>query len=250
MLTNMRPEERLHVRIFDPKKKRYEVPESILPRPAAASVEAAASDLVFALTEKPFSFTVSRRSSGEKLFDTTGSALVYEEQYLHVATNLGRDPNIYGLGEHTEAFRLPHNVNRTLFARDVYGVPNNTDLYGVRPVYFEHRAGGTHGVLLTNSNGMDVRMGTDPKGALKLQYNIIGGIVDFSFVAGPTPNAVAGSTPRSWGGPRCPRSGALEATSAAGATAIGSMLLRCACSGHAVRIPLTHFSGDWQLQCR
>jgi alpha-glucosidase len=187
----MWPEERLHVKIFDPKVKRYEVPESILPRPAASSVKAAASDLEFALAEKPFSFTVSRRSSGEKLFDTTGNALVFEEQYLHLATNLGRDANIYGLGEHTEAFRLPHNVNRTLFARDVYGVPDNTDLYGVHPVYFEHRAGGTHGVLLTNSNGMDVKMGTDPKGVLKLQYNIIGGIVDLSFVAGPTPNAVA-----------------------------------------------------------
>jgi len=183
-------EERLHVKIYDPKTKRYEVPEFALPRPVAASVRAESADLVFNFKEQPFSFTVSRRSTGEKLFDTTGNPLVFEQQYINVATNLGSDPNIYGLGEHTESFRLPHNVNRTLWSRDAYGVPKDSNLYGVHPIYFEHRAGGTHGVLLTNSNGMDIKMGRE-KGTMKLQYNIIGGILDFSFISGPTPTAVA-----------------------------------------------------------
>jgi alpha-glucosidase len=51
--------------------------------------------------------------------------------------------------------------------------------YGNHPVYFEHRSTGTHAVLLLNSNGMDIKL---TQGAL--EYNVIGGVLDFYFLAG------------------------------------------------------------------
>src|SRR5690349_11663999 len=103
---------RLHVKIFDPNENRYEVPEFTLPRPTPSEGQTD-TDLIFKIIQNPFSFTVSRKSTGEKLFDTTGGILIFEEQYIRITTKLAKDPNIYGLGEHTESFRLPRNASRT-----------------------------------------------------------------------------------------------------------------------------------------
>lgn len=61
--------------------------------------------LNFNYTTEPFAFTVSR-STGEVLFDTTGMPLIFESQYLYLRTALPEDPNLYGLGEHSDPFRL------------------------------------------------------------------------------------------------------------------------------------------------
>lgn len=164
----------------------------MFPRPnSEASGPATLSDIVFSYEASPFSFSISRRSSGEKLFDTTGTALVFETQYLRLKTALPANPNIYGLGEHTDSFRLPNvNYTRTLWSRDSYGIPQNSNLYGNHPIYFDHRTSGTHGVFLLNSNGMDIKL-TTIGGKSSLEYNVIGGVLDFYFFAGPDPVAVA-----------------------------------------------------------
>lgn len=185
---------RIHVKITDPEGKRYEVPESVVPRPTTkATGSAKKSDIVFEYKQSPFSFSITRRSTGEKLFDTTGNALIFESQYLRLKTNLPENPNIYGLGEHTESLRLnPTNTTRTLWSRDSYGVPQDSNLYGNHPVYYEHRDSGTHGVLMLNSNGMDIKLrNSNTTGAYSLEYNIIGGILDLYFFAGPDPIEVA-----------------------------------------------------------
>lgn len=78
-----------------------------------------------------------------------------------------------------------------MWARDAGAVPLRTNLYGTHPVYYEQRAdsGFSHGVLLLNSNGMDIKINND--NGQYLEYNVIGGVIDLYFMGGPTPFDVA-----------------------------------------------------------
>ncbi|KAJ4221503.1 hypothetical protein NW759_006752 [Fusarium solani] len=193
LVVEYQTDKRLHVKIYDAGEKVYQIPESIIPRPSKSSRKIEKSDLVFDLKEEPFSFTVSRRDSKEVLFDTSAEKLIFESQYVRLRTNLPKDPNIYGLGEHSDSFRLPTNSSyrRTLWNREAIVIPQNTNLYGSHPMYLEHRKSGSHGVLLMNSNGMDIDLNVTPEGDHFLEYNTIGGILDFYFFAGPTPTEVS-----------------------------------------------------------
>ncbi|EQL34733.1 alpha/beta-glucosidase agdC [Blastomyces dermatitidis ATCC 26199] len=183
---------RLHVKIHDADEDVYQVPESVFPRPQPERGDHK-SLLKFSYVETPFSFSVSRRDNGEVLFDTAGSNLVFQSQYLNLRTSLPTDPNLYGMGEHTNPFRLnTTNYTATLWNRDAYGIPPGTNLYGDHPVYIDHRGeAGTHGVFLLNSNGMDVKIDRNENGGQYLEYNSLGGIIDLYFFAGPTPKQAA-----------------------------------------------------------
>lgn len=184
------PETRIHVKITDPASDRYEIPEDVLPRPKAdKGVTPNNAEIRFNYTTSPFAFSIYRASTKEVLFSTASHPIIFEPQYLRVKTNLPDDANIYGLGEHTDSFRLPtFNFTRTFWSRDAFGVPENTNLYGNHPVYFEHRTTGTHGVFLVNSNGMDIKINNTAGTAL--EYNTIGGILDFYFLAGSTTDPI------------------------------------------------------------
>jgi alpha-glucosidase len=169
------------------------VPESAFPRPSSTPNQySSRSHIRFDITPSPFSFAVVRRSNGETLFDTTDHPLVFENQYLRVKTSLPEKANIYGLGEHSETLRLDErNTTRTMWARDAFGIPKDSNLYGVHPVYIEHRTTGSHGVFLLNSNGMDIKLRADKATGTSLEYNVIGGVLDFYFFAGPSPADVS-----------------------------------------------------------
>lgn len=77
-----------------------------------------------------------------------------------------------------------------MWNRDAYGTPTGTNLYGSHPVYFDHRGeNGTHGVFLASSQGMDIKI--DDSEGQYLEYNTLGGVFDFYFLAGPGPKEVA-----------------------------------------------------------
>jgi alpha-glucosidase len=189
----MTKDERLHVKIFDAEENVYQVQEEALPRPANENAKSSNAALEFNLVEKPFSFTVKRKENGEVLFDTSAAQLVFESQYVRLRTNLPLDPNLYGLGEHSDPLRLPtKGYRRVMYNAESPGVPANENLYGTHPVYFEHRGDkGTHGVFLLNSDPMNIYIDQNESGEQYLEYNTIGGIVDLYFMAGKQPADVS-----------------------------------------------------------
>ncbi|KAI1429190.1 glycoside hydrolase family 31 protein [Xylaria sp. FL1777] len=178
---------RLHVKIQDAANDVYQVPESFFPRPKSGGSTPHKSALKFDYVKKPFSFTVSRSGSNEVLFDTSAASLIFESQYLRLRTKLPKNPTLYGLGEHSDSFKLnTTDYIRTLWSQDAYSVPEGSNLYGNHPVYYELRDTGAHGVFFLNSNGMDIKINNTSKDGQYLEYNTLGGVLDFYFVAGPT----------------------------------------------------------------
>lgn len=186
-MLSIKLDERLHVKIYDAEECVYQVPEKVAPRVDSGDGSSKDSALKFEYEEEPFSFTVKR--DDEVLFDSSAENLIFQSQYLKLRTWLPENPHLYGLGEHTDSLRLSTtNYTRTFWNRDAYGTPENSNLYGTHPVYYDHRGeSGTHGVFLLNSNGMDVFIDKTADGKQYLEYNSLGGIFDFYFFTGSNP---------------------------------------------------------------
>lgn len=180
-------ENRVHVKIQDKGNQVYQVPESVFPRPGG-SASSEGSNIHFAYTAEPFSFNITRKGSEEVLFDTSAASIIFETQYIRLRTSLPADPYLYGLGAHNDPMRLnTTDYVHTMWNQDSYGIPEGANLYGSHPVYIDHRESGTHGVLFLNSNGMDVVIDEDDEGEKYLEYNSLGGVLDFYFFIGDSP---------------------------------------------------------------
>ncbi|ORY27649.1 alpha-glucosidase precursor [Naematelia encephala] len=229
--------QRLHVHIYDTALHQYQVSEDIWPRPARTNGTQQNSELDFGYNESPFEFWITRKSDGEVLFDTRAVnipthtdpvdiegkhsnwtvlpayPLVFEDQYLQIASALPVGTNIYGLGEVIAESGYRRNASasvQTFWARDV-GDPIDENEYGTHAMYLEARWNSStsktsaHGVFLLNTNGMDVILRDGV-----IEYRAIGGTLDFckshkhrmttrsrtssflvDFLSGSTPNDVA-----------------------------------------------------------
>lgn len=163
----------------------------MVPRPEHRLATEESSRLRFDFTEEPFSFRVIRQENDDVLFDSSAAQLVFETQYVRLRTSLPNGANLYGLGEHSDSFRLPtQEYKRTMWNSESPFIPRNSNLYGSHPNYLEHRETGSHGVFLLSSSGMDITV-AQQNGTQFLEYQTIGGVIDLYFFAGPKPSDVS-----------------------------------------------------------
>ncbi|XP_061493207.1 sucrase-isomaltase, intestinal [Rhineura floridana] len=176
----------LQFKIYDYINKRYEVPVPLnLPNTPASTHENRLYDV--AIQNNPFGIQVRRRSTGTVIWDSQLPGFIFSDMFIQISTRLP-SPYVYGFGEteHAQFYQEMNWHTWGMFARDQSpGYKLNT--YGVHPFYMGlENDGNAHGVLLLNSNGMEVTFQPTPA----LTYRTIGGILDFYLVLGPTPEQV------------------------------------------------------------
>ena len=88
--------------------------ESLVPSPQIdPNASSTSTDLGFFWENDPsFAFSVIRESTGDILFSTSGTKLVYEDQFIEFVSGLPENYNLYGLGETIHSFRLGNNLTR------------------------------------------------------------------------------------------------------------------------------------------
>ncbi|XP_038308445.1 putative maltase-glucoamylase-like protein FLJ16351 isoform X4 [Canis lupus familiaris] len=179
-------ENMLQFKIFDPTNKRYEVPVPLNTPPSpSGSPENRLYDV--RIQNNPFGIQILRKNSSTVIWDSQLPGFTFNDMFLSISTRLPSQ-YIYGFGE-TEHTAFRRDMNWTMwgmFARDEPPAYKKNS-YGVHPYYMAlEEDGSAHGVLLLNSNAMDVSFQPTPA----LTYRTTGGILDFYIVLGPTPELV------------------------------------------------------------
>ncbi|ODM92559.1 Maltase-glucoamylase, intestinal, partial [Orchesella cincta] len=189
---------RLRVKIYN-NTARYEVP--LVVNAATGGNQNPLYEVQFE-NEPLFSFKVIRRSTGTVLFDTSPGEFIFADQYLALSWKPGSE-NVYGLGENEQhSFRHDFSQNLTwaLWSRDQ--PPSFTaNMYGVQPhLTVLENDGNAHTVVIVNSNAQQFSMLSGPK----IEYITTGGLLDFYFFLGPTPENTVEQYTKAVGRPQMP----------------------------------------------
>ncbi|KFO03551.1 Maltase-glucoamylase, intestinal, partial [Balearica regulorum gibbericeps] len=176
----------LQFKIYDYKNARYEVP---VPLNLPSSPTSTDKERLYEVSvqKKPFGIQIRRKSTGTVIWDSQLPTFTFSDMFIQISTRLASQ-YIYGFGEteHT-TFRRDMNWHTWgIFTRD-QPPTYKMNSYGYQPFYMAlEQDANAHGVLLLNSNAMDVTFQPTPA----LTYRTIGGILDFYMVLGPTPELV------------------------------------------------------------
>ncbi|NXC03388.1 MGA protein, partial [Orthonyx spaldingii] len=176
----------LQFKIYDYQSPRYEVPVPLnLPSSPMSTNRERLYDV--SLQIKPFGIKIRRKSTQTIIWDSALPTFTFSDMFIQISTRLASQ-YIYGLGE-AEHPTFRHNMNWHtwgMFTRD-QPPAYKMNSYGYQPFYMAlEEDGNAHGVLLLNSNAMDVTFQPTPA----LTYRTTGGILDFYMVLGPTPELV------------------------------------------------------------
>ena len=174
-----------HVKITDVTSTRWEIPQSVIPRPVNVP-KLSTVNYVVSYTSSPFTLTVTRKSDQRVVFSTTKD-LFFKDQYIAWTTTYDPAAKTYGLGESARTVQALPNDNKvyTGWASDTPSLFHHVNLYSSFPMYVQMVNGSSHGGMMLSSNGVDVVLGPS-----SLTYKLIGGIIDMYVFVGPSPRAV------------------------------------------------------------
>ncbi|CAG9560936.1 unnamed protein product [Danaus chrysippus] len=184
MTFNYLADDVLQIKISDANNKRFEPPY-----PEVPVVSGRVSSLQYRVLvdSSTVGFKVMRTDDNVTLVDTQNvGGLILSEKFLQLSSVLPTD-HVYGLGEKQAPLMNNFNWNTfTLFNSDMPPIENKS-LYGTHPFYLAlERSGKSHGMLLLNSNAMDIVLQPSPA----ITYRSVGGVLDFLVMMGPSPSQV------------------------------------------------------------
>eukprot|EP01100_Stratorugosa_tubuloviscum_P000192 TRINITY_DN103_c0_g2_i1.p1 TRINITY_DN103_c0_g2~~TRINITY_DN103_c0_g2_i1.p1 ORF type:complete len:1023 (-),score=512.06 TRINITY_DN103_c0_g2_i1:126-3194(-) len=210
---------RLHVKIFDAKAARWEVPNIATPFDYETnSVDDSGTEYSAVVSSSnEFSIKVRRSSDSSTILRTRlrgykNNAIEFETAIeTSDSSETSIENNFYGLGERVSNLQLVNPTSSvcstfTLFNKDTAANVVNKNLYGSHPFLLQtvvktvnisveqdnvtnyeiEKTSTAHGYFMLNSNAMDVVICPNSK----ITYYLTGGIIDFYVFTGPTPELV------------------------------------------------------------
>jgi len=186
---NVYDPDHLNIIIRDANKTRYEIPyEDPYPHPKNPQyLDIEESNFEFEVKLDPFDLIVKRKSTKEIIFKLT-DRLVYTDLYLEFSFNIPTN-EIYGLGMRLASFQFKPGTY-TLFLLDRAGmIDHGTPGFngqGHHSMYLmKEKSGNYHTFLLRNVNFGEVTIYKENK----IKWQLIGGVLDFNFFLGTTPES-------------------------------------------------------------
>nr|XP_032830840.1 maltase-glucoamylase, intestinal-like [Petromyzon marinus]XP_032830841.1 maltase-glucoamylase, intestinal-like [Petromyzon marinus]XP_032830843.1 maltase-glucoamylase, intestinal-like [Petromyzon marinus]XP_032830844.1 maltase-glucoamylase, intestinal-like [Petromyzon marinus]XP_032830845.1 maltase-glucoamylase, intestinal-like [Petromyzon marinus]XP_032830846.1 maltase-glucoamylase, intestinal-like [Petromyzon marinus]XP_032830847.1 maltase-glucoamylase, intestinal-like [Petromyzon marinu len=176
----------LRVKIYDPAKARYEVPVP-LNKPNVPGGTAASRLYHVEFVDSPFGIRIIRKSTGKVIWNSQAPGFTFTDRFIQMSALLPSE-NIYGFGEtEHDTFKLKLNWETWGYFSKDQPPGYRANAYGVHPYYMSVEDGANaHSVLLFNSNAMDIVLQPNPA----VTYRTTGGILDFYFTLGPSPEEV------------------------------------------------------------
>lgn len=174
----------LQIKIYDAEHKRF---EPMQPETSIVSKPLSQKKYRVEVDGSLMGFKVIRNSDNVTIVNTQDiGGLILSDKFLQMSAVLPTS-HIFGLGE--KRARFMNNVNWNTFAlfnRD-RAPTEGVNLYGTQPFYLAVEPdGNSHGMLLLNSNAMDVVLQPTPG----ITYRTTGGILNFFIFLGPSPKEV------------------------------------------------------------
>lgn len=143
----------VRVRITDAHASRWEVPASLFKSDLLARTEDSAplqdaasgnTTLAIELNNDPFSFTVLDTINGRALWNSSGTRLVFKDQYLEISTWVEESVTLFGAGERaSDSLHLVRN-----------GMPRALWNHDLGPTFLEQNSYGSHPFVMALAPGM------------------------------------------------------------------------------------------------